>query len=117
MKKYLLYLLRWQLSTPILAIVLYCMDGYNTTVSTIVANLIGGLIFFWIDKYIFKRKPKLPLWEITSNAICVDCGKSCIGYRIVDWQNYNRENDTNPEYRCKSCSHNKFNKIKSQRGY
>ena len=47
-KKYILYLIRWQLSTPILALVLYLLN-YNEIVETIIANLIGGLIFFWVD--------------------------------------------------------------------
>lgn len=55
MKKYLLYLLRWQLSTPILALILYLLH-INELIETIIANLIGGLIFFWIDKWIFKEK-------------------------------------------------------------
>ena len=54
-KKYVLYLLRWQLSTPILALVLYLLN-YNQIIETIIANLIGGIIFFWIDKLIFKEK-------------------------------------------------------------
>ena len=56
MKKFLLYLLRWQLSTPILALVLLLMKDWNYLIATIVANLIGGIIFFWIDKWIFKDK-------------------------------------------------------------
>jgi zinc transporter ZupT len=56
-KQYLLYLVRWQLSTPILAIVLYLFGvGSSPIIPTIVANLIGGLIFFWVDKFIFKEK-------------------------------------------------------------
>ena len=53
-KKYLLYLTRWQLSTPILAIVLYLLKT-NVVIETVVANLVGGLIFFWVDKKIFKE--------------------------------------------------------------
>ena len=55
MKKYVLYLLRWQLSTPILAICLIWLAGLGELWATIVANLIGGLIFFWVDKWIFKK--------------------------------------------------------------
>ena len=51
-KRFLLYLLRWQLSTPILALCL-CWLPFNTIINTIVANLIGGIIFFFIDKKIF----------------------------------------------------------------
>ena len=61
-KKYLLYLLRWQLSTPILALCLVCLSGLGELWATIIANLIGGLIFFWVDNLIFghtnKRKDK-----------------------------------------------------------
>ena len=66
-KKYSLYLLRWQLSTPILAIVLKLLSNMNTLSATIIANLIGGLIFFWVDKIIFKKKSDIPLWEIKNN--------------------------------------------------
>lgn len=55
MKKYLLYLLRWQLSTPILALVLYLLNT-NEIIETIIANLIGGMIFFFVDKKIFASK-------------------------------------------------------------
>ena len=54
MKKFLLYLLRWQLSTPILALCLLFLQ-FSTIVNTIIANLIGGCIFFWIDRLIFKE--------------------------------------------------------------
>lgn len=66
MARYILYLLRWQLSTPILWVVI---DQLGQGIpETIIANLIGGLIFFWIDKLIFKRKEGLlslqPIGEI-----------------------------------------------------
>lgn len=49
----ILYLLRWQLSTPILAICIKKFKKYGDLKATIIANLIGGLIFFWVDKLIF----------------------------------------------------------------
>jgi putative flippase GtrA len=55
-QKYGFYLLRWQLSTPILAVVLWWLGGLNVWVATIVANLIGGLMFFWVDRWIFRPK-------------------------------------------------------------
>lgn len=55
-KQYLIYLLRWQLSTPLLALSIFVFTIYtNEFVATIIANLIGGLIFFWIDKLIFNH--------------------------------------------------------------
>ena len=56
-KKYLMYLLRWQLSTPILAICLSFFHFGNFW-NTVLANLIGGLIFFWVDRLIFSDKKK-----------------------------------------------------------
>ena len=56
--QYLLYLVRWQLSTPVLAGV-FLLYGVGTAwVPSIVANLIGGLIFFWVDKFIFKPRDR-----------------------------------------------------------
>ena len=52
-KRFGLYLLRWELSTPILAICLSFLN-FSTLVNTIIANLIGGCIFFYVDKKIFK---------------------------------------------------------------
>lgn len=54
MKQFILYLIRWQLSTPILAVCMLAMGEWNVTVATIVANLIGGCIFFLVDRRIFK---------------------------------------------------------------
>lgn len=56
MKKFFLYLVRWQLSSPILAVCMVWMGGWNVAVATIVANLIGGCIFFWVDRWIFGEK-------------------------------------------------------------
>lgn len=55
MKQYLLYLLRWQFSTPILMIILKILDT-NIITKTIIANLIGGMIFYWVDKKILVRE-------------------------------------------------------------
>ena len=110
-KKYILYLIRWQLSTPILAIVLKLLANMNTLYATIIANFIGGLIFFWVDKFIFRKKPDTPLWEIKDSIECSDCKKVTKGYRIVSWGNYDRSEDKNPEYRCKDCSIKKMKTI------
>lgn len=58
LKPLALYLLRWQLSTPILAICLWWLSDMSELWATIIANLVGGLIFFWVDKWIFKGKEK-----------------------------------------------------------
>lgn len=111
LKKYSFYLIRWQLSTPILAIVLKLLSNMSTLMATIIANLIGGLIFFWVDKIIFRKKSDIPLWEIKENIECFDCHKKTKCYRIVEWGNYDRSDDKNPQYRCKDCSLNKMKTI------
>lgn len=111
-KKYSLYLIRWQLSTPILAVVLAWLSQMPTLWATVIANLIGGLIFFWVDKIIFKKKSDVPLWEIRDEARCFDCRKKCKGYRIVSWGNYDRSEDKHPQYRCRDCSLKKMEMIR-----
>ena len=86
--RYVLYLLRWQLSSLILAPVIGIVKGTSLLgnasdwVSAIVANLIGGLVFFWIDRLIFAKSGKTT--EIKSqkveviktvNDYCPICGK------------------------------------------
>lgn len=55
-KQFLLYELRWISSTPVLALCVTWFGGLGTVWATIIANLIGGAIFFWIDKLIFKEE-------------------------------------------------------------
>ena len=58
MKKLGFYMLRWQLSTPILALVPIAIEKMYGNVSfwtaAFISNLIGSLIFYWVDKKIFK---------------------------------------------------------------
>ena len=110
-KKYLLYLGRWQLSTPILAVVLFWLSNFNVTIATIIANFIGGLIFFWIDKFIFRNMSKIPLWEIKNQVMCSDCGKLGMGFRIVEWRGYNRRQNKDIQFRCETCKDKKFQSI------
>lgn len=103
-KRYLLYLLRWQLSTPILAFCLVFLS-FGVTWNTVVANLIGGLIFFWVDRFIFTSRLLAPQWEVAENIVCQDCKVAVFrGYRLVKAKNYDRSSST-PEFRCEKCSH------------
>lgn len=58
MKKFLLYLLRWEMSTPILAICVAVLSGIGSFWASVIANAIGAAIFFWVDRLIFKDKEK-----------------------------------------------------------
>jgi hypothetical protein len=56
-KKFLLYLFRWQLSSPILFLTLYFVQG-SDLFRTVLANLIGGILFYQVDKFLFEGKDK-----------------------------------------------------------
>lgn len=56
MKRFILYLIRWQMSTPILAVCCAEFNYLGVILSTIIANLIGGILFFGVDFYIFVKK-------------------------------------------------------------
>ena len=57
MNSFLLYLFRWQLSTPVLWYVLKVLLPYtDELIATVVANIIGGCIFYLVDKRIFSKR-------------------------------------------------------------
>lgn len=114
LKRYGLYLIRWQLSTPILALVLLWLSQMNKWTATIIANLIGGLIFFWVDRFIFTARKLEDQWEVRENIACIDCGKVTRGYRIVKTKNYDRTKDPRPEFRCEQCSQKKTQQLRDR---
>lgn len=111
MIKFILYLIRWQLSTlilaPAVAFFKHSPSLWGTKedwIAAIVANLIGGCIFFWVDRFIFKSKT-VEKWEILKKGKCFDCGKRDYVKRLVIASGgYDRTEDKNPEYRCQDCS-------------
>ncbi len=104
LKRYGLYLFRWQLSTPILASVLYILSTIDKVIATVIANFIGGLIFFWVDKFIFTSQRLSVEWDVRDVVVCVDCGREARGYRIIRARGYDRTRDASPEFRCEDCS-------------
>jgi len=111
-KRYGLYLLRWQASTPILAGVGILLVNMGQLVAAVVANLIGGLIFFWVDQFIFTSQSLAAQWEVRDNISCVDCGRIARGYRLVRSGDYDRTHDHEPEFRCEECSKKKAEELK-----
>ena len=100
------------MSTPILAGVIFLLTNHlNAFWITVIANFIGGLIFFWVDKFIFRVKSKIPLWEIMDETVCYSCGTKGRCYRIVEWRGYNRRVQTNPQFRCDVCKDKKMAEI------
>lgn len=114
LKRYALYLIRWQLSTPILAGVGILLAAMGQLIAAIIANLIGGLIFFWVDRFIFTSRSLAAQWEVKDNIRCVDCGKTARGYRLVKTEIYDRIEDKEPEFRCEDCSIKKSQDLKAK---
>ena len=115
-KRYGRYLLRWQASTPLLAgagIILASM-GQGYLVAAIIANLIGGLIFFWVDQFIFTSQSLAAQWEVRDNITCVDCRRIARGYRLVRSGDYDKTHDHEPEFRCEECSKKKAEVLKGR---
>jgi hypothetical protein len=80
----------------------------------IVANLIGGLIFFWVDQFILTSQSLAAQWEVKENITCVECGKVARGYRLVRSGDYDRTHDHEPEFRCEECSKRKAEELKGR---
>ena len=99
-KKFALYLFRWQLSTPILWLVVRNL-GVGIW-STIIANLIGASIFFWVDRFIFTSKA-VEMWHVKEKGICDSCGKETSLWRLVLAPNYDRR-ESEPKFFCMECS-------------
>jgi hypothetical protein len=114
LKRYVVYLLRWQLSTPILAICITTFAVLGPVWATVAANVIGGLVFFWVDQFIFTSHRLGPVWSVRENVVCEDCGTLARGYRLVTCDNYNRANDPKPQFRCERCSSRKLKTLRAQ---
>jgi hypothetical protein len=106
MRRFILYLARWQLSTPILWIVVRNL-GMGIW-STVIANFIGGAIFFWVDKFIFTSKA-VEIWHIKEGT----CGVKSHLWRLVKTFGYDRS-DAKPVFLCMECSKEKTDQLRAQ---
>jgi hypothetical protein len=52
-------------------------------VAAIVANLIGGLIFFWVEQVIITSQSLAAQWEVKEDIPCVNCGRTVRRYGLV----------------------------------
>lgn len=110
MKKLILYLIRWQLSTPILWFVIKNLGA--DIWSTIIANLIGGLIFFWVDRFIFTSQA-IEMWHIREGK-CDECKKHSNLYRLTLAPNYDKRQEPNPKFLCYDCSKKKTDELRAK---
>ena len=114
LRRYVLYLFRWQLSTPILAVCVAVLAALGEWWATAVANLIGGLIFFWVDRFIFTARLDAPIWSVRGRAVCVECGRTARGYALVAARNYDRRDEAEHAYRCEVCSQAKLARLRTE---
>ncbi len=113
-KKYLIYLARWQLTSITMYPVVQAFG--SEFFGVFLANFFGGLIFFWVDRWIFTGKTVPALWEIKENVVCCDCGKKAVrGYRLVLAFNYDKRKDKQPEFRCEKCSIKKTKELRARK--
>lgn len=54
-KRFVIYAVRWQASSLVLAPCLMWLGHLGAWTATIIANLIGAIIMYPMDKYIFKE--------------------------------------------------------------
>ena len=117
-KRFLLYLGRWQLSTPLLAPIVAIFQGgsiWGTPESWLgssVANLVGGSIFFWVDRFIFTSKA-VEMWHFKENGICDQCGKEASLWRLTLAPNYDKR-DAQPKFFCMECSKIKTDELRKK---
>jgi len=109
MKRFVLYLFRWQLSTPILWLAVKQL-GVGVW-STVIANLIGGAIFFWVDRFIFTSKA-IEVWHIKEGK-CDKCGVVSHLWRLVRTVGYDKSK-AKPIFLCLECSKEKTEELRSQ---
>jgi hypothetical protein len=79
--------------------------------STVLANLIGGAIFFWIDKFIFTSKA-VEMWHIKEGK-CDKCGKKGHLWRLVLAPDYDRRK-AKPKFLCMNCSKKKTDELRKK---
>lgn len=110
MKRFFLYLVRWQLSTPILWLVVKNMGAGIW--ATVLANLIGGVIFFWVDKFIFTSYA-VEVWQFKDRGTCDKCKKEESVWRLVAAPNYDKR-DAKPHFLCIECSKEKTDELRKK---
>lgn len=104
-----MYLIRWQLSTPILWLVVRNLGA--SLWPTVLANLIGGAIFFWVDKFIFTSKA-VEIWHIKEGR-CDKCGSILHLWRLIKTVGYDKT-DSKPIFLCMKCSKEKTDELRAK---
>lgn len=110
LKRFIFYLLRWQLSTPILWPIVNRLGARIEAV--VAANLIGASIFFWVDKFIF-TSPSFEVWHVQPRGKCHQCAKEAELWRLVKAKDYDKS-EAKPVFLCAECSRKKLEELKAR---
>jgi DNA-directed RNA polymerase subunit RPC12/RpoP len=94
--------------------VLFALPPIDRITATVIANLIGGLIFFWVDRSISTSRSLDVQWAVQESTVCVDCGRKSRGYLIVRTKEYDRSHVAAPEFRCEECSMRKTEELRQK---
>jgi hypothetical protein len=115
----LIYVARWELSTPILAPVIAWFSGSpdwfgtpTTRLASSVANAIGASIFFWVDRFIF-TSGAVEVWNFKDSGVCDQCGKEESLWRLVKAPNYDKSQHE-PKFLCMKCSKEKTDELRKR---
>jgi hypothetical protein len=76
------------------------------------ANLIGGCIFYWVDKFIFTSKA-VEMWHFVPEGNCDECGDRTELWRLTLAPGYDKRQDE-PKYLCMECSKKKTDELRSK---
>ena len=79
--------------------------------STVLANLIGGVIFFWVDRFIFTSK-SIEIWHIKEGK-CDNCGTGSHLWRLVKTVGYDKSGEK-PVFLCMKCSKEKTDELRAK---
>jgi hypothetical protein len=126
--KFALYLARWQASSLVLAPVIAIVNAlftpnvdwntvawFGTLISwtgAISANLIGGCIFYWVDKFIF-TSAAVEMWHFIPEGNCDECGNRTELWRLTLAPGYDKRTDE-PKYLCMACSKKQTDKLRAK---
>lgn len=119
MKRFIFYALRWQLSSPILAICLYYLRSMDVMLATVIANFIGAVIFYYIDKKIFDKKDEIEILaaELISGTRLIEKGEEDENIQSRNKVRTNNRNDLkqNNKKKAKRKSRKNTRSIKNNR--
>lgn len=110
MKRFIFYLIRWQLITPLVWFWVHSL-GIGL-IPVIIFNLSCAVLFFTIDRFIF-TSISLEKCQIEQVSHCSKCGKREEIWRLVKVKDYTGSG-ARPVFLCLECSQNKIKELREK---